>query len=70
MNGLTKNEATTGVDPLARSQFWELIGRIREGRPGMSVIVATSYLEEADGFDWLFGREVASDDIATRRWVG
>ncbi len=50
---LILDEPTTGVDPLARSQFWDLIGRIREGRPGMSVLVATAYMEEADRFDWL-----------------
>ena len=44
---------TTGVDPLARAQFWELIDDIRADRPGMSVIVATAYMDEAQGFDWL-----------------
>jgi ribosome-dependent ATPase len=55
---LILDEPTTGVDPLARAQFWELIARIRAGRPGMSVIVATAYMEEPQGFDWL----VAMDD--------
>ena len=50
---LILDEPTTGVDPLARSQFWALIDRIRHGRPGMSVIVATAYMEEAERFDWL-----------------
>ena len=50
---LILDEPTTGVDPLSRSQFWDLIDRIRAGRPGMSVIVATAYMEEADRFDWL-----------------
>ena len=50
---LILDEPTTGVDPLARSQFWQLIARIRGQRPGMSVIVATAYLDEAQGFDWL-----------------
>ena len=44
---------TTGVDPLARRQFWELIARIRVRRPTMSVLVATAYMDEAEGFDWL-----------------
>ncbi len=55
---LILDEPTTGVDPLARAQFWELIGRIRAGWPGMSVLVATAYMEEAQRFDWL----VAMDD--------
>jgi len=50
---LILDEPTTGVDPLSRRRFWELIDRIRAGRPGMSVIVATAYMEEAASFDWL-----------------
>ncbi|OBY56440.1 MULTISPECIES: ribosome-associated ATPase/putative transporter RbbA [Pseudomonas] len=50
---LILDEPTTGVDPLSRNQFWELIGRIRAGREGMSVLVATAYMEEAERFDWL-----------------
>ncbi|WP_416679708.1 ribosome-associated ATPase/putative transporter RbbA [Acinetobacter gerneri] len=50
---LILDEPTTGVDPLARAQFWELINRIRQVRPQMSVIVATAYMDEAQGFDWL-----------------
>jgi len=55
---LILDEPTTGVDPLARAQFWDLIASIRENRPGMSVIVATAYMDEAQRFDWL----VAMDD--------
>lgn len=50
---LILDEPTTGVDPLSRRQFWELIDRIRGSHPGMSVIVATAYMEEAARFDWL-----------------
>jgi ribosome-dependent ATPase len=50
---LILDEPTTGVDPLSRRQFWELIERIRHRRRGMSVIVATAYMEEASRFDWL-----------------
>ncbi|TCB58376.1 ribosome-associated ATPase/putative transporter RbbA [Acinetobacter terrae] len=50
---LILDEPTTGVDPLARAQFWELINHIRTVRPHMSVIVATAYMDEAQGFDWL-----------------
>jgi ribosome-dependent ATPase len=49
---LILDEPTTGVDPLARRQFWELIDRIRERRPQMSVLVATAYMDEAEGFEW------------------
>jgi ribosome-dependent ATPase len=50
---LILDEPTTGVDPLSRRQFWELIDRMRSRRPGMSVLVATAYMEEAERFDWL-----------------
>ena len=50
---LILDEPTTGVDPLARAQFWDLIQRIRVDRPHMSVMVATAYMDEAQTFDWL-----------------
>ncbi len=54
---LILDEPTTGVDPLSRHQFWELIERIRAARPGMSVLIATAYMEEAARFDWLAALE-------------
>ncbi|QBR00573.1 ribosome-associated ATPase/putative transporter RbbA [Paraburkholderia pallida] len=57
---LILDEPTTGVDPLARAQFWDLINGIRKERPSMSVIVATAYMDEAQRFDWL----IAMDDGA------
>ena len=50
---LILDEPTTGVDPLSRRQFWALIDRIRAQRPGVSVLVATAYMDEAAQFDWL-----------------
>ena len=50
---LILDEPTTGVDPLSRRQFWELIDRMRSRSQGMSVVVATAYMEEAERFDWL-----------------
>ena len=50
---LILDEPTTGVDPLSRRQFWELIARMRARRAGMSVVVATAYMEEAERFDSL-----------------
>jgi ribosome-dependent ATPase len=50
---LILDEPTTGVDPLSRRQFWDLIDRLRARRTGMTVIVATAYMEEAERFDWL-----------------
>jgi ribosome-dependent ATPase len=57
---LILDEPTTGVDPLSRNQFWELIERIRTQRPNMSVLVATAYMDEAERFDHL----LAIDDGA------
>jgi len=54
---LILDEPTTGVDPLSRRQFWELVNRIRHRREGMSVIVATAYMEEAERFDWLIAMD-------------
>ena len=50
---LVLDEPTTGVDPLARRQFWDLVDSIREAQENMSVIVATAYMDEAQRFDWL-----------------
>lgn len=55
---LILDEPTTGVDPLSRRQFWQLIDRIRSRETDMSVVVATAYMEEANNFDFL----VAIDD--------
>jgi ribosome-dependent ATPase len=50
---LLLDEPTTGVDPLARRQFWQLIAGVREARPALAVLVATAYMEEAARFDRL-----------------
>ena len=50
---LILDEPTTGVDPLSRRQFWQLIDSIRARREQMSVLVATAYMDEASRFDWL-----------------
>ena len=70
---LILDEPTTGIDPLSRRQFWDLINRIRAMRAGMSVVVATAYMEEAARFDWLVamdaGRVLATgtvQDLLTR----
>ena len=64
---LILDEPTTGVDPLSRRQFWELIARIRAERLGMSVMVATAYMEEAAQFNWLMamdaGRVLATGSL-------
>ena len=64
---LILDEPTTGVDPLSRRQFWQLIDRMRARRPGMSVIVATAYMEEAERFDWLVAMNAGKVLAAARR---
>ena len=48
---LLLDEPTTGVDPLSRRQFWELVEGIMTARPGLTVVVATSDMDEADRFE-------------------
>src|SRR5262245_19109272 len=44
---LILDEPTTGVDPLSRGQFWDLINTIRGRRPQMNVIPGTSFHSSA-----------------------
>lgn len=57
---LILDEPTTGIDPLSRRQFWDLISDIRAERTGMTLIAATAYMEEAQRFE----RIVAIDEGA------
>jgi ribosome-dependent ATPase len=50
---LILDEPTTGVDPLSRRQFWSLVDEIRASRPGMSVVISTAYMDEAQRWDWI-----------------
>lgn len=50
---LILDEPTTGIDPLSRRQFWQLIAGIKERRPTLTVLVATAYFDEAESFDQL-----------------
>ena len=54
---LILDEPTTGVDPLARRQFWDLVDAIKLEQPQMSVMVATAYMDEAQRFDWLIAMD-------------
>ncbi|OAI94961.1 ribosome-associated ATPase/putative transporter RbbA [Pseudomonas putida] len=48
---LILDEPTTGVDPLSRRRFWELVERVRQQRPQLTLLVATAYMEEAEQFE-------------------
>ncbi|BDB22602.1 ABC transporter ATP-binding protein/permease [Pseudomonas sp. CYM-20-01] len=48
---LILDEPTTGVDPLSRRRFWELVDSVRSERPQLTLLVATAYMEEAEQFE-------------------
>jgi ABC-2 type transport system ATP-binding protein len=47
---LLLDEPTVGVDPLSRRELWEIIGRLVKEQ-GLTVLVSTSYLDEAERCD-------------------
>ena len=46
---LLLDEPTTGVDAVSRSEFWDMLGGLRE--KGITIMVSTSYMDEADRCD-------------------
>ncbi len=43
---LLLDEPTTGVDPISRREFWDLLAEVAAG--GVSIVTATPYLDEAE----------------------
>ncbi|HZQ14101.1 MAG TPA: ribosome-associated ATPase/putative transporter RbbA [Pseudolabrys sp.] len=66
---LILDEPTTGVDPLSRRQFWNLIAEMSAERPGTTLLVATAYMEEAERFQHIVamdeGKIIAAGDRAS-----
>ena len=54
---LILDEPTTGVDPLSRRQFWALVADLQRETAGMTVLVATAYIEEAEPFAQLWAMD-------------
>jgi len=46
---LVLDEPTTGVDPLSRKQFWDILAEIRAG--GASILLSTPYMDEVGRAD-------------------
>jgi len=68
---LLLDEPTTGVDPVTRQDFWQLVIRLTTQGEGVSVIISTPYMDEASrchrvGF-MKAGRIIAEDTPSNLR---
>ena len=43
------DEPTTGVDPLSRNEFWDMLGHLKA--EGITIVVSTPYMDEANKCD-------------------
>ncbi len=60
------DEPSTGLDIQTRNKIWEVLNQLRH-EMGLTIILTTHYLEEADQSDWVYvldkGKIVASDTV-------
>ncbi len=57
------DEPTFGVDPVSRSEFWQILFRLREG--GTTILVSTAYMDEAglcDRVGLMYGGRILASD--------
>jgi ABC-type multidrug transport system ATPase subunit len=61
------DEPTTGVDPVSRKEFWEMLKRLKE--QGITILVSTPYMDEATRCDRIalmqYGEILAVDTPAS-----
>jgi ABC-2 type transport system ATP-binding protein len=66
---LILDEPTNGVDPVSRSEFWDILFAMK--RDGMTILISTAYLDEGEKCDWLAlmhkSRVIMSSDPLTIR---
>ena len=61
------DEPTTGVDPLSRREFWDLLTDLRAG--GTTILVSTAYMEEAvrcDRVSLMYAGKILATDTPER----
>ena len=49
---LVLDEPTTGVDPLSRREFWQMLHKLRDS--GLTILVSTPYMDEALQCDFVY----------------
>lgn len=57
------DEPTTGVDPVSRREFWEMLARLRQ--EGITLVVSTPFMDEArrcDRVAFLYEGEIKGID--------
>jgi ribosome-dependent ATPase len=61
------DEPTSGVDTIARAQFWEILKKLKE-KWGISILITTHYMSEAEYCDRVVllkdGKKIADDTLA------
>jgi ABC-type multidrug transport system ATPase subunit len=64
---LILDEPTTGVDPLSRRQFWEILKQLKT--EGVTILISTPYMDEVARCDraaFIFGGRKLSEDTPSR----
>ena len=68
---LILDEPTTGVDPLSRREFFDLLQEARQQNPNLTIVCSTGYVEEARHFDDIIfihsGRVLLQETVANLR---